>query len=53
MLLRKCYGTLMRCLAQYEAMSRDPEYGSAYAQLAEENKKQCHSILRLLGENKL
>ena len=52
-LLRKCYGTLMRCLAQYEAMSRDPEYGSAYAQLAQENKRQCHSILRLLGENKL
>lgn len=50
--MRKCYGSLMRCLAQYEAASRDPEYGSVYARLAEQNRNHCQSILTLLGSMK-
>ena len=47
--LRKCYGSLMRCMAQYEGAARDPEYGGVYSQLAQENKRHCHSILTFLG----
>lgn len=48
-LLRRCYGCQMRCLARYEAKIGDPEYGPVYSQLAEQNKNHCHSILTLLG----
>ena len=51
-LMRKCYGSLMRCLAQYEAASRDPEYGSVYTRLAEQNRTHCQSILTILGNIK-
>ena len=49
-LLRKCYGSLMRSLAWYDGVSHDPEYGSAYNRLAQQNRTHCQSILTLLGK---
>lgn len=51
-MLRRCYGRQMRCLAQYEARSTDPEYGPIYAKLAQQNRNHCHALLELIGSLK-
>lgn len=51
-LLRRCYGTQMRRLAEYEARSEDPEYGKVYEKLADQEQSHCHQILALLGSLK-
>ena len=51
-MLRRCYGRQMRCLAQYEARSTDPEYGPIYAKLALLNRNHCHTLLELIGSLK-
>ena len=51
-LLRNSYGREMRCLAQYEAGSADPEYGQVFARLAQQEREHCHLILELLGKLK-
>lgn len=50
--LRKCYGREMHCLAQYEARSAHPEYGSVFARLAAQEREHCMQILKLLGNLK-
>lgn len=47
--LRRCYGREMRCLAQYEARSSDPEYGPVFARLATQEQEHCRIVLELLG----
>ena len=47
--LRRCYGQEMRCLAQYEARSTDPEYGPVFSRLAAQEREHCRIILELLG----
>lgn len=47
--LRKCYGREMRCLAEYEARSEDPEYGQIFARLAVQEWEHCRMVLELLG----
>lgn len=49
LLLRRCYGREMRCLAQYEARSSDPEYGQVFARMASQEREHCRQILELLG----
>lgn len=49
MLLRRCYGREMRCLAQYEARASDPEYGQIFARIAQQEREHCRQILELLG----
>lgn len=49
LLLRRCYGREMRCLAQYEARSADPEYGQVFARIAQQEREHCRQILELLG----
>ena len=49
MLLRRCYGREMRCLAQYESRSGDPEYGQIYARMAQQEREHCRQILEILG----
>lgn len=49
MLLRRCYGREMRCLAQYEARASDPEYGQVFARMAQQEREHCRQILELLG----
>lgn len=51
-LLRRCYGREMRCLAQYEARSADPEYGQVFARLADREREHCRMVLELLGNLK-
>lgn len=51
-LLRRCYGREMRCLAEYEARSSDPEYGQVYARLAQQEREHCRRLLELLGSYK-
>lgn len=51
-LLRRCYGREMRCLAQYEARSSDPEYGQVFARLAAQEREHCRLVLELLGNLK-
>ena len=48
-LLRRCYGREMRCLAQYESRSSDPEYGQVFARMAQQERDHCRQILELLG----
>jgi rubrerythrin len=48
-ILRRCYGREMRCLAQYESRSNDPEYGQVYARMAQQEREHCRLILELLG----
>ncbi len=48
-MLRRCYGREMRCLAQYEARSNDPEYGQIYARMAQQEREHCRLVLELLG----
>lgn len=49
LLLRKCYGREMRCLAAYEARSGHPEYGTVFAKMAQQEQEHCRSILEILG----
>ena len=51
-ILRRCYGREMRCLAEYEARSTDPEYGRVFQGLAEQERQHCHMILEILGSLK-
>lgn len=47
--LRRCYGWEMRCLAEYQDRSTDPEYGQVFARLATQEREHCRQILELLG----
>ena len=49
MLLRRCYGREMRCLAQYEARANHPEYGQIFARMAQQEREHCRQLLELLG----
>ncbi len=49
LILRRCYGREMQCLAQYEARSNDPEYGQVFTRLAQQEREHCRLILELLG----
>ena len=48
--LRRCYGREMRCLAAYEALSGDREYGPVFSQLAQQEREHCRNILHLIGK---
>lgn len=50
--LRRCYGKQMRCLAQYEACSAEPEYGPAFNRLAAREQEHCAALLELIGRLK-
>ena len=52
MTLRRCYGREMRCLAQYEARSDDPEYGPVFSRLAAQEREHCLAVLEILGRLK-
>ena len=47
--LRRCYGREMRCLAQYEARGTDPQYGHIFRKLAHQEQEHCQKLLELLG----
>ena len=47
--LRRCYGREMRCLAQYEARQNDPQYGHVFRSLARQEQEHCHRILEIFG----
>ena len=48
-ILRRCYGREMRCLAQYEARQTDPQYGHVFRSLSRQEQEHCHKILEILG----
>ncbi|MBR2937362.1 MAG: hypothetical protein IKB80_02565 [Oscillospiraceae bacterium] len=48
-ILRRCYGREMRCLAQYESRADHPEYGQIFARMAQQEREHCRQILELLG----
>ena len=50
--LRRCYGREMRCLAAYEQRTGDREYGPVFARLAEQKKEHCRLVLELIGQMK-
>lgn len=47
-MLRTCYGREMRCLARYEARSRDPEYGQIFSRLAMQERTHCRNLLQII-----
>ena len=49
-LLRRCYGREMRCLAQYERRCADPDYGPVFIRLAQQERDHCRQVLELLGK---
>lgn len=49
-LLRRCYGREMRCMAAYEAQAANPEYGPVFLQLAQQEREHCKNILHLIGK---
>lgn len=51
-ILRRCYGREMQCLAQYEQRQSHREYGPVFARLAEQEREHCRMILELLGKLK-
>jgi len=48
-ILRRCYGREMRCLAQYEARQNDVQYGHVFRSLARQEQEHCHRILEIFG----
>ncbi len=48
-LLRRCYGREMRCLAAYEARAAHPEYGPVFFRMARQEQEHCRNILEILG----
>lgn len=51
-LLRRCYGLKQQAVAQYEKLSENPDYGSIFRQLGEEEHRQLIFLLQLLGSLK-
>lgn len=51
-LLRRCYLQELRSAAAYEARQNDPEYGSVFSQLAQEERQHSRQVLFLLGNLK-
>ena len=49
-LLRQCYGRQLRCIARYQGAVNDPEYGHVYQGMAQQDRRHCQELLRLLGE---
>ena len=50
--LRMCYGREMRCLAQYEQRSSDPEYGKVFLKLSQQELEHCRLLLEIIGTGK-
>jgi len=51
-LLRRCYNREIQSLAQYEARAADPQYGHAFAHLAQQEREHSRIVLELLGKLK-
>lgn len=51
-ILRKCYGREMRCLAAYEERAGDRDYGPVFAKLAAQEREHCKLVLELIGNLK-
>ncbi len=51
-ILRRCYGREMQCLAAYEQRTSSPEYGPVFKRLAQQEWEHCRTILELLGKLK-
>ena len=52
MALRKCYARKLRAQKEYESRASDPEYGSVFRQLAEDEGRHCKMILQIAGSIK-
>ena len=50
--LRRCYGREMQCLAAYEQHGASREYGQVFTRLAQQEWEHCRVILELLGKLK-
>ena len=47
--LRKSYGSCLRTAAACDSRRDDPEYGHAFAAMAEKKREHCRILLKLLG----
>ena len=47
--LRRCYGRKLLAAARYEAKAGDPEHGTVFSRLAQQEHTHCRRILELLG----
>ena len=52
LVLRRCYGREMQCLAQYEKWSDHREYGPVFLRLAQQERAHCAALLEILGNLK-
>lgn len=48
--LRRCYTGELRSIAAYEARVEDPEYGTIFARMANEEIEHSRLLLKILGE---
>ena len=51
-ILRRCYGREMQCLAHYEKWSGHREYGPVFHRLAQQERAHCAALLEILGNLK-
>lgn len=51
-LLRRCYGHCLQSLSEYTQRENDPQYGSTFQHMAEQEKNHCRILLALLGSLK-
>ena len=48
-LLRQCYGRILRLRTEYEARRSDPAYGSVFRVLSNDLPEMSRNVLELLG----
>lgn len=48
--LRICYGRAVQRMAEYEKRQADPQFGSTFRKLAEQELSHCQSLLALIGK---
>ena len=48
-LLQRCYGQKLQIVSAYEKRCEDPQYGSVFQKMLQEERDQCRILLQLMG----
>lgn len=49
-MLRRCYGSMSRCLSHWESRMAQQDFGHVFALLAEQSRRHCALTLQLMGQ---
>lgn len=50
--LRRCYGSTLRRISQYEQWIRQPEYAPGFLLLSQLSRERCQLLLQILGNHR-